>query len=57
MATTILNGIKKRVSFGKIIGKKQRHDKNYFFFRNQILETNLIVDSRNLIKISKKMSL
>ena len=36
MATTILNGIKERVSFGKIIGKKQRHDKNYFFFRNKI---------------------
>ena len=36
MATTILNGIEERVSFGKIIEEKQRHDKKFFFFRNQI---------------------
>ena len=36
MATTILNGIKEQVSFGKITGKNSVMIRTMFFFRNQI---------------------
>ena len=50
----------KRVYFGKNIEKKHlfRHDKNHYYFRkSNIPVINLIVDSRNMIKVSKNMSL
>ena len=35
-----------------------RHDKNYYYFcKSNIPVINLIVDSRNMIKVSKNMSL
>ena len=55
-----LNGIKVRVLFEKNIEKKHlcHHDKNYYYFcKSNIPVTNLIVGSRNMIKLSKNMSL
>ena len=55
-----LKGIKVRVVFGKNIEKKHfcLHDKNYYYFwKSNIYVINLIVDSRNIIKISKNMRL
>ena len=55
----ILNSIKVRVFFGKNIEKKhlRRDDKNYYYFcKSNIPVINLIVDSRNIIKVSKNMS-
>ena len=55
-----LSGIKVRVFFGKNIEKKYlcRHDKNYYdFWKSNIAVINLIVDYRNMIKVSKNMSL
>ena len=55
-----LNGIKVRVFSGKIIETNRlcRHDKNYYYFsKSNIPVVNLIVGSRNMIKISKNMSL
>ena len=55
-----LNGIKVRVFYEKGIKKKHlyRHDKNYFYFwKSDIPVINLIVGSRNMIKLSKYMSL
>ena len=57
---TKLNGIKVRVFFGRNIEKKHlgHHDKNYCYFcKSNIPVINLIVDSRNMIKVSKIMSL
>ena len=35
-----------------------RHDKNYYYYwKSNIPVINLIVDSRNMIKVSKNMSL
>ena len=54
-----LNGIKERAFFQKNIEKKQlyRNDKNYYYFcKSNIPVINLIVGSRNMIKISKYMS-
>ena len=55
-----LNGIKMRVLFEKNIEKKHlcHHDKNHYYFcKSNIPVTNLIVGSRNMIKLSKNMSL
>ena len=55
-----LNSIKVRFFFGKHIEKMQlwRHDKNYYHFcKSNIPVINLIVSSRNMIKVSKNMSL
>ena len=55
----LLNG-KVRVIFGNNIEKKHlcRHDKNYHYFcKSNIPAINLIVDSRNMIRVSKQMSL
>ena len=55
-----LNDIKVRVFFGKNIEKSTfcRHEKNcYYFCKSNVPVTNLIVDSRNMIKVSKHMSL
>ena len=55
-----LNGIKVRVFFRKIVEKKHlcRHDKNrYYFQKSNIPVINLIMDSRNMIKVSKSMRL
>ena len=55
-----LNGVKVRVLFEKNIEKKHlcHHDKNYYYFcKSNIPVTNLIVGSRNMIKLSKNMSL
>ena len=55
-----LNDIKVQVFFGKNIEKKHlyRHYKNYYYFwKSNIPVINLIVDSRNMIKVSKNMSL
>ena len=54
-----LNSIKEQVFFGKSIEKKHlcRHDKNYYFCKSNIPAINLIVGSRNMIKVSKNMSL
>ena len=51
-----LNDIKVRVFFGKNIEKSTfcRHEKNC---KSNVPVTNLIVDSRNMIKVSKHMSL
>ena len=52
----LLNGIKVQVLFRKNIGKKHfcRHDKNYYYFwKSNIPAGSLIVDSRNMIKVSK----
>ena len=49
-----------RAVLEKTIEKKQlrRHDKNYYYFwKSNIPVINLIVDSRNMIKVSKNMSL
>ena len=57
---TLLNKIKVRVFFEKNHRKKHlcRHDKNYYsFFKSNIPEINLIEDSRNMIKLSKKTNL
>ena len=54
------NAVKVRVFFGKSVEKKHlcRHDKNYYYFRkSNIPVVNLIEDSRNMIKVSKNMSL
>ena len=59
-ALTLLNAVKVRVFFGKSVEKKHlcRHDKNYYYFRkSNIPVVNLIEDSRNMIKVSKNMSL
>ena len=55
----MLNGIKVRVFFGKNIEKKYlcRHDKKYYYFcKSNIPAINLILGSRNMIKVSKTMS-
>ena len=55
-----LNSIKVRVIFGKNIEKKRlcRHDKNYYhFWKSDIPVINLIVDSKNMIKVLKNTSL
>ena len=55
-----LNDIKVQVFFGKNIEKKHlyRHYKNYYYFcKSNIPVTNLIVHSRNMIKVLKNMSL
>ena len=54
------NGIKVRVFFGKNIEKKHlcRHDKRYYYFcKTNIPGINLIAAYRNIIKVSKNMSL
>ena len=56
----ILNGIKVGVFFEKNIEKKQfcHHDQNYCYFRKwSIPVINLIVGSKNMIKISKSVNL
>ena len=56
----MLYGIKVRVFFGKNIEKKHlcRHDVNYYYFWiSNIPVINAIVDSRNMIKVSKNVSL
>ena len=56
----ILNGIKVWVFFRKNIEKKHlcRHGKNYYYFwKSNIPVINLIVDSKNMIKVSKNMHL
>ena len=56
----ILNGIKVRVFFGKKHRKKHlcRHGKNYYYFcKSNISVINLIVGFRNMVKVSKNMSL
>lgn len=56
----ILNDIKVRVSFGKIVAKKhlRRHDKNYnYFWKTNIPVINFILDFRNMIKFSKNVAL
>ena len=56
----MLNVIKVRVFFEKNIEKKRlrRHCKSYYYFcKSNIPVTNLIVGSRNMIKISKNISL
>ena len=59
MFKKLLNGIKVRVFFEKNIEKKHlsHHDKNYYFCQSNISVTNLIVGSRNMIKLSKNISL
>ena len=55
-----LNGIKVWVFFEKNIEKKHlcRHDKNYYYFcKSNIPVINLILGSRNMIKIFKNTSL
>ena len=55
-----LNGIKVRVFFEKKYQKKHlcHYDNNYcYFWKSDIPVINLIVDSINMIKVSKKMSL
>ena len=54
----MLNGIKVWVFLVKNIEKKHlcRHYKNYYYFcKSNIPVINLIVDSRNMIKVSKNM--
>ena len=54
-----LNGIKVQVFFEKNIKRKHLfcHDKNYYcFWKSNIRVINLIVDSRNMIKVLKNMS-
>ena len=56
----LLNRIKVRVFFGKNIERKHlsSHNKNYYYFwKSNIPVINLIVGSRNMIKLSKNMSL
>ena len=56
----VLNGIKVRVFFGKNIEKKHlcRQEKNYYYFcKANIPVIKLTVGSRNMIKLSKNMSL
>ena len=55
-----LSNIKMRFFFGKNIERKHlyRHDKNYYYFcKSDIPVINLIVGSRNMIKLSKNISL
>ena len=55
-----LNGIKVWVFFAKNIEKKHlcHHDKNYYYFcESNIPVINLIVDSRNMVKVSWNMNL
>ena len=56
---SLLNGMKVRVFFGKKTWEKALVlDKNYYYFwksNNPVI--NLIVDSRDMIKVSKNMSL
>ena len=55
-----LNGIKVGAFFRKNIEKKHlcRHDKNcYYLWKSNILVINLIIDFRNMIKVSKNMRL
>ena len=54
------NSIKVRVFFGKSIEKQHlcRDDKNYYYFsksNNSVI--NLIIDSKNVIKVSTNMSM
>ena len=49
----------RRGSFSEKTLKKHlwRHDKNYYyFFKSNIPVTNMIVGSRNMIKVSKSIS-
>ena len=53
-----LNGIKVHVFFEKRIEKKHLcyHEKNYcYFWKSNFPIINLVVGSRNMIKISKNM--
>ena len=57
---TLLKGSNVPGFFGKNIEKKHLccHDKNYYcFWKSNINVINLVVDSRNMIKVSKNMSL
>ena len=54
----MLNGIKVCVFFGKKnieIKHLRRHD--YYFYKSNIPVINLIVNSRNMIKVSKNVRL
>ena len=52
----LLNNFKERVFFER--KHLCRHDKNYYYFcKSNIPVINLIVGSRNMIKVSKNMSL
>ena len=56
----LLNGIKVWIFFEKNIEEKHlcHHDKNYcYFWKSFISVINLIVDSKNMIKLSKTLSL
>ena len=56
----VLNGIKVQVFFGKKLEKKHLgcHDKNYYYFlKSNIPVINFIVNSKNLIKVSKNVRL
>ena len=54
LAISNLNCIKVRVFFEHF----SYHDKNYYYYwKSNIPVINLIVDSRNMIKVSKNMSL
>ena len=56
----ILNSIKIWVFFGENVEKKhlRHHDNNYYYFwKSNIPVINLSPDSRNMIKLSKNMSL
>ena len=56
---TLLNVIKVRVFFGKNIKEKHlcRHEKNYYYFlKSNIPVINLILGSKNIMKVSKSMS-
>ena len=57
---TLLKGSNVPGFFGKNIEKKHLccHDKNYYcFWKSNINVINLVVDSRNMIKVSKNMPL
>ena len=56
----LLRGIKVRVFLRKSIQKKHlcHHDKNYcYYYKSNIPVINLILGSRNMIRLSKNMSL
>ena len=56
---TLLNVIKVQVFFGFYIKEKhlRRHEKNYYYFlKSNIPVINLILGSKNIIKVSKSMS-
>ena len=56
----LLNSIKVQVFLEKKHEKRHlcRHDKNYYYcWKSKVPAINLIIDSRNMIKVSKNMSL